>query len=130
MTSSIPPLPIALREIEREICALRIDSASVSADADGVISIDEIALAPLTSGRSSAAVPVVRPRCPPVWLTRTRPGRALTFSIDGRQYVVPIRALVRVIHGEQAEAEISTPVEDAAQLDDATGRQATLGVWA
>jgi hypothetical protein len=77
-----------------------------------------------------AAVPVVRPRCPPVWLTRTRPGRALTFSIDGRQYVVPIRALVRVIHGEQAEAEISTPVEDAAQLDDATGRQATLGVWA
>ena len=43
--------PRAMREIEQEICSLRIDSISLSADANGALSIDEITLAPRNGGR-------------------------------------------------------------------------------
>lgn len=42
---------LTMREIEQEICSLRIDSVSLSADASGTLSIDEITLAPRNGGQ-------------------------------------------------------------------------------
>ena len=44
-------LSCALGEIQKEICALRIDTVSISADPCGTVSIDEIVLAPRNGGR-------------------------------------------------------------------------------
>jgi hypothetical protein len=67
---------LTMREIEQEICSLRIDSVSLSADAGGALSIDEITLAPRNGGRYRlvlASAPMRRPH----WTsTRRTTGRS------------------------------------------------------
>lgn len=121
---------MALHAAGRARLDLLRDEIQFDVDGRGTYTCPIHAVAGLTSGRDAAEIPLCQPRQPPVWLRRTRPGRALTFSVDGRAYIVPIRALVRVIHREQTEVEISTPIDDARDLDDAASRQQTLGAWA
>lgn len=62
-------------------------------------------------------------------LARSRPGNAVTFGIEGRIYSIPLRALLEVVRGERDVARVSMVITDAAVLDCAGSRQATLGAW-
>lgn len=59
-------------------------------------------------------------------LARSRPGNAVTFGIEGRTYSIPLRPLLEVVHGERDVVRVSMVITDAAMLDTAGSRQATL----
>jgi hypothetical protein len=62
-------------------------------------------------------------------LSRPRPGAALVATIEGRVYSIAMRPLLEVVHGERDMARVSMVITDAAVLDCAGSRQATLGAW-
>jgi len=59
-------------------------------------------------------------------LSRSRPGAAVVFVVDGAIYSIAMRPLQGVVHGEIPSAIVSQVITDAGQLSDASGRQATL----
>jgi len=74
----------------------------------------------------SSRDPCAREEPSTVQMRRSRSGLALTFTVDGRLYAINRGRLEEVLDGLTIAAKVVERIDDAGQLSDASGRQATL----
>jgi len=77
----------------------------------------------------SQSDPCAREELSAVQIRRSRSGVALTFVVDGRLYAINRKRLEEVLDGITLAVRVVERIEDAAQLSDASSRQATLEVY-
>jgi hypothetical protein len=64
-----------------------------------------------------------------VILRRSQSGLAATFSVEGRLYAINASRLREVLDGLTPAVKVVERIDDAGQLSDSAGRQATLGAF-
>ena len=73
--------------------------------------------------------PCAREEPSAVQIRRSHSGLALTFTVDGRLYAINRGRLEEVLDGLTLAARVVERIDDAGQLSDDSGRQATLGAF-